>query len=609
MDIKISKNKKNIKAKSNILSLIIAVIITISMITAFRLFVHGDLLNISFQGLSGFKSLSVVIAIALLPAFAIIFLFVIVDKWVIRKKNHIVKTLTRFLTGILVFAWGFASSRPSLHFKSEIVQGILGLIIFYSTYNIGQKFFGNKININLQRVTAVLILVLWGIYTAFIVSKDRDYLNSPLPVMFAQTNHRPSNIIVLGIDGMDWKITNDFINAGYLPSIKSLMDRGSYAPLHTIRPTSSPFIWNAIFTGFMPEIHQLRPSVIVLPFNTIYKRNHSGLPDLIQIAAPFLFPSNKEITHYPLAFWDILRRIGYATAVIGNWEHEPLSSRGQVNFPDLVYPAHDLGVLDLKDAHLSEDIEEFARSINIPPDQIPRDEWSFFTISGDLPSGLFESISKNSDQPELLRLARFRQMYATDRFRFLLAERILRSLPQPYCMFLYSHGIDLISHCYLHLYERHGVSERELQYEQIVQQYYKKVDQWVGQVISSLPSNTVIILLSDHGFDLNFYIKHPYKTRFHFYAPHGIFIAVGPKISHRKLDSIHVLDIAPSILSIARAPELANMQGVSFLVEEQNYNITVSDWWMMEKTYFNLGDPKLLDKKTIEKLKSLGYIK
>lgn len=603
------KKNNNLKSNTSVLSLVVSVILAVSAVSAFRFIMRRDLMDINVLSLSLLKSIAAVIAAALLPAFVALFVLLLIHKWIEKSRNRIINAVFLFLVGIFIFFWGLASSRPSHYNMAGIIQGILGLMVFYAIYVTFKKHIQNKVNINLQRVCVVLILVVWAGFLAYTKLKDRDYLWSPFQVPSSKDSQKLPNFVVLGIDGTDWTITNTFIEAGYLPAVQSLVDKGSWAPLHTIKPTSSPYIWNTIYTGFMPDIHQLRPSVMVLPFNTIYKRNHSLLPDFIQMAVPLLFPSNQDITHYPLAFWDILQRKGYTTAVIGNWENQPLSTRGAVNLPDVVYPSFEVGVLDLNNFARDKNLVKYAQSINIPPDRIPLEEWRFFTSSGKLPKGLFQPISESEASPELLRLARFRQMYATDRFRFLLTERVLQSIDQPYCLFLYTHGIDLITHCYLHLYEHQEVSEEEPYFQHIIRKYYTKTDQWIGQLLSILPANTVIIVLSDHGFDSGFYQKHPYKTGFHYYAPNGIFIAAGPNISHRKLESVHVLDVAPSILSLAGVPVLANMQGASFLTEEGTYNVQIMDWWTMKKKLLTFGDSKLLDKETEKKLKSLGYIK
>ncbi|MBL7190334.1 alkaline phosphatase family protein [bacterium] len=434
-------------------------------------------------------------------------------------------------------------------------------------------------------------------------------MKSQFSKVFKLKRNNEFNILVLGIDGLDWKITNKLADSGALPNLEILMSEGVSGPLHTIKPTVSPYIWNTIFTGYMPETHQLRPAVIALPYNTIIKRNNFGIFDPFQTLAVLSSPVNREINHYPLSLWEILKRLGYQTAVIGTWELYPLNRSGYVNVGVDIYPIRTHTKLDLSQEYFNDDLQEFADSINIFQDEIPAEEWSFFTVSGAIPNRLFDdNFDECGRDLYLERISQFRQIYATDRFRFQLGKKVLSTLETPFCAMLYLQGIDITCHKYMHLYMDWNEYAGEEDLKMIVQKYYQKVDEWVGELVSIVPSNTIIFIVSDHGFDKNYLQLMNCTTGFHKYAPDGTFIIAGTSLNKYILNNAHVLDITPTILDLAGGPELISMEGRSILADS-TFNIYYSDWYNMTVKSFEFGDPRIQNTDIGRKLKALGYIK
>src|SRR5262245_20734999 len=66
----------------------------------------------------------------------------------------------------------------------------------------------------------------------------------------------PSNaprLIVLGFDGVDSKLTKQFLDANQLPNLSKIMAQGSFVPLRTTNPAQSPVSWASINTGLSPD--------------------------------------------------------------------------------------------------------------------------------------------------------------------------------------------------------------------------------------------------------------------------------------------------------------------------------------------------------------------
>ncbi len=59
-------------------------------------------------------------------------------------------------------------------------------------------------------------------------------------------------IIILGFDGMDAVLTQQYLERGLLPNFQRLADIGSYSPLNTTNPAESPVAWSAFSIGANP---------------------------------------------------------------------------------------------------------------------------------------------------------------------------------------------------------------------------------------------------------------------------------------------------------------------------------------------------------------------
>jgi len=62
-------------------------------------------------------------------------------------------------------------------------------------------------------------------------------------------------LIVLGLDGADWKILEPLMAEGALPNLKRMMDGGSHARLQSTCPPLTAPSWTTIFTGVNPGKH------------------------------------------------------------------------------------------------------------------------------------------------------------------------------------------------------------------------------------------------------------------------------------------------------------------------------------------------------------------
>ena len=77
-------------------------------------------------------------------------------------------------------------------------------------------------------------------------------LTSPAPPKAAITR-----LIVMGLDGQDPKLTDQFMREGILPNFSALASTGSYRRLKTTFPSVSPVAWSSFSTGSHPARHNI----------------------------------------------------------------------------------------------------------------------------------------------------------------------------------------------------------------------------------------------------------------------------------------------------------------------------------------------------------------
>ena len=69
------------------------------------------------------------------------------------------------------------------------------------------------------------------------------------------TTSRASKVLLIGWDGADWQMITPLLEAGILPSLEGLIERGVMGNLATLRPILSPILWTSIATGRRADAH------------------------------------------------------------------------------------------------------------------------------------------------------------------------------------------------------------------------------------------------------------------------------------------------------------------------------------------------------------------
>ncbi|HEV8377089.1 MAG TPA: alkaline phosphatase family protein, partial [Candidatus Polarisedimenticolia bacterium] len=64
-----------------------------------------------------------------------------------------------------------------------------------------------------------------------------------------------AKLLLIGLDGADWRIIDPLIRSGKLPTLARLIRKGARARLKSVEPILSPVAWTSAATGFLPSEH------------------------------------------------------------------------------------------------------------------------------------------------------------------------------------------------------------------------------------------------------------------------------------------------------------------------------------------------------------------
>jgi len=132
---------------------------------------------------------------------------------------------------------------------------------------------------------------------------------------------RIKKFVILGLDGMDFGLTEKYLAEGKLPNLAKLREGGDFKSLATTVPSMSPVAWSSFQTGVNPGKHNI--------FDFLTRDKSSYLPKLssVDIRGPrrsisigrYQFPLGKadiRLLRKSKPFWNVLGEHGIFSGVI-----------------------------------------------------------------------------------------------------------------------------------------------------------------------------------------------------------------------------------------------------------------------------------------------------
>lgn len=108
-------------------------------------------------------------------------------------------------------------------------------------------------------------------------------------------------VIILGIDGMDPKITEQLMQEGRLPNFSYLKEQGSFSYLTTTTPSESVVAWSSFMTGLSPGSHAIFDFVMRDPNNYL---PYLSLNEVTNLSGKIKVQNRRK----GVPFWGILTK-------------------------------------------------------------------------------------------------------------------------------------------------------------------------------------------------------------------------------------------------------------------------------------------------------------
>ncbi len=417
--------------------------------------------------------------------------------------------------------------------------------------------------------------------------------SEPGPSGLGIAGHRP--LVVIGIDGATWDVIDPMISNGELPNLASLKARGAWGPLITVGPQVSPVVWTSFSTGQFGRIHGILD--FVYPYQPGPKR-----------------PVQSTERRVP-ALWNLVSEAGGKVSVVGYFVTYPaekingvmVSYKSPQKQPDSDHPADALApIRDQLDSIFGEEKKTL---------------WSRF-----LPWD-FDPANPPADNNPAAEA--FRMVSGRVERRILSAEYNRRAAlylaQSPHDLFISYFGlVDYASHSLWKFmddadFELKASPESKRLLGNVVEESYRFMDEFIGDLMARAPANANIVIISDHGFGSAtciFSVKEHNKDRLTGnHRPNGILLAAGPDIQAGRIDGLTIIDVFPTLAylsGIAVADDLPGDLDLRLLTDK----ILAEHPPFFTRTYANSGPTvvnaagasRAAHEDSIKALQGLGYV-
>lgn len=116
----------------------------------------------------------------------------------------------------------------------------------------GIAFASSLFAVFLAVISAIVMLITWPVRLLY----RRFFAKRP------PGKPRFKRVVILGLDGMDHKVTSEMLDAGQLPNLARLREQGGFSSLGSTLPPISPVAWSSFQTGVNPGKHNIFDFVI-----------------------------------------------------------------------------------------------------------------------------------------------------------------------------------------------------------------------------------------------------------------------------------------------------------------------------------------------------------
>jgi len=267
------------------------------------------------------------------------------------------------------------------------------------------------------------------------------------------SSDQPGRVFVVGLDGATFDLLKPWIEAGHLPTLEKLAREGCTGRMTTTVPPVTAPAWSSFMTGKNPGKHGLYD----------FRKRTQGSYDLVPVSS-----ANRD----GRTIWDIIGQAGRRVIVVNvpmTYPPQPvnglmitgmLTPRGRDNF---TYPPG-----------LRKELEErIGKYIIFPEEVYAKGQVDDFLGS------LYQAATK----------------------RWEAVRYLMREYPWDFFMVVFNET-DMIQHglwsCMDAGHPCHDSAESHL-YGDAILKFYQWMDQALAEIVAELDSNTLLMVMSDHG--------------------------------------------------------------------------------------------------------------
>jgi Tfp pilus assembly protein PilF len=403
-------------------------------------------------------------------------------------------------------------------------------------------------------------------------------------------------VLLVGWDGADWLIIKPLLQAGRMPHLQRLMQRGAHGELLATKPLLSPLIWTTIASGKPATEHGVADFLV--------KDAQSG--ELVPIG------SDARRVH---ALWTMLPAFGLRTDVVGWWATWPAEpTRGTLVSDRVAYQ-----LFQYRDDPSGAGkvyppaAWEWVRGKLVTADRISYEEaHRFVDLTPQEYQQAWDGLPPERRQED--RVNHLRKVLATTRSYHNIALELLDQ--QSDLTLAYYEGTDTIGHLFARFLApaMPGVTADELRrYGRAMPEYYAWADALLGELVAKAGDDTTVLLVSDHGFFTGEARPAADPSDFTAGAPqwhrlHGILVAAGPGIAPGVVADASVLDVTPTVLGLLGLPVPRDMPGRPLFGSAAGERVLPSFELLPRASVAASPRTAAMDKERLRELAALGYV-
>lgn len=474
----------------------------------------------------------------------------------------------------------------------------------------------------------VLSILIPFLYFVLYQIKRADIDDPEQLQKFASTNS-DIRVLLIGLDGATWHIIKPLLQEGKLPYMAELIQRGSSGVLLSYPTVNMPFansasqgmrspqVWESIATSKKPMEHGIWDfKVTLIP----------GIKDPFLFQAPF---SIYSIETKPISsnmarqkrIWEILSNLAHPSIIVGwlnTWPamHIPkgivISDYFPLGAKNCVYPPY-----------VTEEAERFLYKA----DNIEGKEFGRF-MNFDFNSNYKKLNPSSLAYQENSMVEFFRNDYARDKCWQHLSLYLWRKYKPSFMAVRYNFPDSAQHNFWKYMEPKHfpNVKEEEIhKFGHLLYQVYIMLDSYIGEYIKYIDENTIIMIISDHGFGpwieekFKFLPQFPGKAFHPTYSGNhrkdGIIIISGKGVKkNHRITEAAIFDITPTILWLTKLPAARDMVGkplIGSFAEQfrRERPLKYIESYGIRKTNDRQPITSKVEKEIEERLKALGYIK